>query len=99
MAGLLNDVFGGPVTLAHPDGAVQAVQAVFRAEPLELTGEAGLVLIEQPTLRVRRDLAPGVRRGSVLTLAGGKQYRVESVIPGGSPATDGFLICTLEEQP
>lgn len=100
MATLLNGAFGGVVTLAHPSGALQTnVPAVFRAEPLELTGEAGLVLIEQPTLRIRRDIAPEIQRGTHVTLPDGRRFRVESRIPGGSPAEDAFIICTLEARP
>lgn len=99
MAGALSDVFGAPVVLTYPDGTLQTVQAVLRSEPLEIPGEAGTVWIEEPTLRIRRDLAPNIARGVVATNAGGTSYRVESRITSGSPALDGFFICTLELVP
>lgn len=98
MAGLLNDVLGGPVTFV--DSATNAqvtVTAVFREEPIEVAGEnGGLVLIEQPSVRVPQTLAPGLKRGDRVILGDGRQFKIESKIVSGSPASDRFMICTLE---
>lgn len=98
MAGLLNDVLGGPVTFVDAGtGAQVTVAAMFREEPIEVAGEqGGFVLIEQPTVRVPNTLAPGLRRGDQVIVPDGRQFRIESTIGTGSPAADKFTVCTLE---
>lgn len=102
MAGLLNDVFGDPVTFQPVSGITQQVQAVFRTEPIEVTGSDGhVVLIIAPTLRVMRNVLPGIGRGDLVkpssTAAEGKTFRVLNRIQTASPAVDAFFVCELEE--
>ena len=98
MAGLLNDVVGGPVTFVDAATSAQTtVKALFREEPVEVSGEqGGFVLIEQPTVRVPQTLAPGIKRGDRVIVPDGRQFRIESKIASGSPAGDRFTVCTLE---
>ena len=100
MAGLLSDVFGAPVVLTPPGGDAFTVQALFREAPTEVVGEDGRgVWIEAPTVKVRRDLVAGIERlwHVAPSTAPGRDFRVLSVHPSGSPAADAFLIAVLEE--
>jgi hypothetical protein len=101
MAGLLNDVFGGPVTLTDPATSVATtVQAMFRDEPIEVESEnGGSVIIDLPSLRVPKTVAPSIRRGLLVTVPDGRRFKIESIIRSGSPADDRFIICTLELAP
>lgn len=101
MAGVLNDTFGAPVTIQPATGGgFITVQAVFRRDPVEVPAEDGEpVLILSPTLKLRRDQVPDIARGDLVTptLTPGQQYRVVNTMPTGSPASDGFILCELEE--
>lgn len=102
MAGVLNGVFGAPVVYNPKVGAEQTVQAVFRAEPIEVAGTDGhAVVIMAPTLRVQRNLLPDIGRGDLVTpsvaSAQGKTFRVLNRLATASPSPDGFLVCELEE--
>lgn len=98
MAGLLNDVFGSPVTFVdHLSNEQIDVIAMFREEPVEVAGEqGGFILISQPTVRVPQSVAPGIERGNRVLLPDGRIFRIESKISSASPAGDRFTICTLE---
>lgn len=101
MAGVLSDVLGAPVTIQPiKTGGFSTVQAIFRKDPIEVPSEDGEpVLMLSPTLKVRRDLVPAIERGDLVepTLTPGVQYRVVNTLPTGSPASDGFILCELEE--
>lgn len=102
MAGVLNSVFGAPVTIKPVSGGILEVPAVFRAEPIEVAGTDGhAVLISAPTLRVKRDVLPDIGHGDLVipsvASASGKTFRVLNRIATGSPASDAFLVCELEE--
>lgn len=98
MAGVLNDALGAPVTFVDGITAAQTtVRAMFREEPIEVAGgDGGFILIEQPTVRVPRTLATGVKRGDKVIVPDGREFRIESAIDSASPANDRFTICTLE---
>lgn len=99
MAGILTDVFGAPVTYTPAGGAPVQVSAVFRAAPIEVSdGEGHTTLITAPTLRVRRDILPGLRRDDRVepSIRPGEVYEVINVLPTASPASDAFVIAELE---
>jgi len=100
MAGLLNDVFGDPVTITPVNGASYELQAVFRREPLEVAGDDGVpVLILNPTLKVPE--ATKLSREDLVepSIEPGKRYEVQSGEPSPSPAGDRFVFYELELVP
>lgn len=98
MAGVLNGVFGAPVTHYPAAGGSAVLQGVFREDPVEvLADERGTILIEAPTLRLLRDDALSVARGDTIDPGRGKTYRVLNRLTAGSPASDGFWTFELEE--
>jgi hypothetical protein len=94
----LSEMFGEPVTLLTAGAEPQLLDsAIVRERPIEVAGEqGGFILIEQPTLRVCRNIAPYIERGDEILLADGRLFRVESRIATSSPASDAFIVCTLE---
>ena len=99
-AGTLSDIFGAPVTYTPPGGQAQIVQAVFRRAPVEIIGADGHpIWIMAPTLRVRRDVLPGIARGDLVqpSIDSGVTYRVVDRQRTVSAASDGFIVCELEE--
>lgn len=98
VAGLLSDVFGGPVIYRPKGGDERAIQSVFRKAPLEAIDSDGHpVLIVAPTWRVRRDLAPEVTRGDRIVPGDGVIYEIQNTHVSGSPASDAFILCELFE--
>lgn len=99
MAGLLNDVFGSPVTLFPTVGGLATIQAVFREEPINVLGEDGReVLVVAPTLRVPADVAGRLARGDRVEPEAGRRFRILNRIHTGSPAVDRFVIFQLEAE-
>jgi len=97
MAGVLNTVFGAPVTWLPQFGAPQVVQSVFREEPIGISDAEGRdVLIEAPTWRVPRDLGVTPRRDDRIRLDDGRVFTVLNQIGTGSPARDAFRVYELE---
>ncbi len=97
MAGILSDTFGDPVIFLPKAGSSRPIMSMFREAPIEVDGADGqIVRIDAPTWRVRRDLAPGVRRGDRITVPDGRTFEVMVVHPTGSPATDALLICECQ---
>lgn len=100
MAGVLNGVFGAPVSYTPQGGAARVVQSVFRERPLEFADETGrMMLITAPTWRVQRVLVPEVARDDSIVPGNGHSYQILNVHPGGSPAADAFVICELYRMP
>lgn len=98
LAGILNDVFGGPVSHRPQGGAAVAIQAVFREEPISVQDEDGAeVLIVAPTLQVQKPVAETITRKDLIVPGNGKSYRVMNRHPNGSPAADAFVVFELEE--
>ncbi|NVK57322.1 MAG: hypothetical protein HWE26_17095 [Alteromonadaceae bacterium] len=98
MAGLLIDVFGGPVTYTPEGGTPRDIISVFRREPTEATDSEGHdVLVMAPTWTVTHALAPEVKRGDRILPADGITYEIQNVWPSGSPAVDARVICELYE--
>lgn len=98
MAGVLNGLFGAPVTIT-PDGGEPAVlRGVFREEPVEVAdGDNGSVIDVAITLRVQRPGADDVETGAIVAPGNGKTYRIMNRITSGSPAADGFTVFELKE--
>lgn len=96
MAGLLNDMFGGPVLHLPQSGGQVMIQAVFREEPVTISDADGRdVLIVAPTLRVPQDIADGMARKDRVEVDG-RAYVILNRIPTASPASDRFIMFQLE---
>lgn len=96
MTALLAGTFGDPVLFRPRSGAPREIQSIFREAPIEVTGADGqAVLIEAPTWRVSRDLAPELRRRDLIEVSDGRVFRVEVVHPPASPSPDAFFTCEL----
>ena len=96
MSGILSEVLGSRITYFPQDGSSRQIQSIFRDTPIEVEGADGqLVRIDAPTWRVRRDLAPDLRRDDRITLSDGRSFRVMVVHSLGSPARDAFQLCEL----
>lgn len=101
MTGVLNSVFGAPVTITPPGLGAQPVvlSGMFREDPQEIeTADGRRQLVTLPTLRLRRDQAAPVTAGALVepSSAPGRSFRVRQFVPTGSPAADGFLLIELE---
>ena len=100
MASALNATFGADVTLIDLAAVQITVKAVFRDMPLEVELSDGRpVGVMVPTLKVRRDLVPGIAKGWTVrpSIASPREFKVLRVEPSGSPAADAFWHCVLEE--
>jgi|GEM_PF-739840 len=96
MTRLISGVFGDQVTYFPQDGASRQIQSIFRETPIEVEGADGQIIrIDAPTWRVRRDLAPDLRRDDRITLPDRRCFRVMVVHNLGSPASDAFQLCEL----
>ena len=99
MASALNDTFGAGVVITPlAGGSPVSLKAMFRAEPVTLSGEHGQdILGVLPTLRVPATLAAMITTGDQVEPGNGKTYRIVNRLPSGSPATDAFQVFELEE--
>lgn len=96
MTRLLAGVFGDRVTYQPHSGPAREIRSIFRETPITVAGADGQdLMIEAPTWRVARDLAPEVARGEVITVPDGRRFRVTVVHKNGSPSADAFWICEL----
>lgn len=97
MAGLLNDVFGGPVMHRPRGGVPQSRHWVFREPPVEVMDDDGHAVLDIiPILRVPGSDAASVSIGDQVEPGNGKTYRVINRQPSGSPAADAAVIFGLE---
>lgn len=98
MAGLLNGIFGKPVTVTPVSGGdARTIRGVFRREPMEIDGEDGFpVLVLSPALKVPE--TEMLKRGDIVepSAAPGSRYLVQNSQPSPSPASDRFVIYELE---
>lgn len=100
VASLMTGVFGRAIVYHPAKGSSRPVESIFREVPIDVVGADGQeVRIVAPTWRVQRDLAPEVRRGDRITVPDGRTLAVMVVHPTGSPASDAFLVCELQEVP
>lgn len=100
MAGVLNAVFGAPVTHILAQGQSVTMVGIFRESPVEITLADGRgYVIEQPTLRVAKPSAAAVTIGDEMRpgVVSPRRFRVLDMHPTGSPAADGFVMILLEE--
>lgn len=101
LSGLLNDVFGGPVTVILSSGAPRQLRGMFREYPADdSAGDGRPVVTSIPTLRLERHDAVGVDRGSAVYVPGRSEtFRVLRRVPTASPAADAFVVFELEQAP
>lgn len=97
MTGLLSSTFGKQVAFIPQSGTFRQIGSIFRETPIEVPGADGQdVLIDAPSWRVAKDLAPEVRRGDQIQLPDGRRFKVQVVHSNGSPSPDAFVICELQ---
>ena len=98
MAGVLNSVLGAPVSVYLRGAELRQMQAYFRMQPMEAAqDDGGSVLVQMPMLEVPKTDADQMRRGDIVLLSDGQQFKVLSRNPNGSPASDAFIAFALEE--
>jgi len=98
MAGVLNDVFGAPVSITPVSGPAREIMALFREGPVIVgQGEAGDVLDVLPTLRVPKPEADLIKTGDHVAPGNGRTYQVLNATSSGSPGADAFELFQLEE--
>ncbi|MEC7763381.1 MAG: hypothetical protein VX874_15875 [Pseudomonadota bacterium] len=98
MAGVLNGVFGAPVTVTPEGEAAVEIRGVFRENPVTVPDADGReVLSVLPVLSVPRNVAETLASGTVVNPGNGRTYSVVNSLPSGSPAGDGFINYELEE--
>lgn len=98
MAGLLNDVFGGPVVHAPSNGVPVTIHAVFRLKPIEeLDSNGNAILLMDPTLSVPEPVASTISVGDEVTPESGVTYRILNRHQTGSPAQDARVIFELRK--
>lgn len=96
MTRLLAGTFGDRVFFQPRSGPARGIRSIFRESPIAVSGADGQdLMIEAPTWRVARDLAPEVARDDVITVPDGRAFRVMVVHKNGSPSADAFWICEL----
>lgn len=100
MAGVLNAVFGAPVTVTRAGQAAVPLQAIFREMPVEQEAADGRIMVTiSPTLRVRKGDIAALAVGDLVapSTTGARTFKVLQAFPSGSPATDAFVTYLLEE--
>ena len=98
VAGMLNVVFGAPVTITPERGPAVETRGLFREEPVVIgQGEGGDILDVQTVLKIQRPTADDIKTGAVVAPGNGKTYRVINRLPSGSPAADAFVTFQLED--
>ncbi len=98
MAGILNAVFGAPVTVMG--NFPQVVQAIFREMPYEQESADGRTfVVVTPTVQIRKSDIASLSPGDLVVPAAtpGRSFKVLKPIPSGSPASDAFVTYVLEE--
>lgn len=97
LAGVLNGMFGAPVSFQPKSGVVSVVYSVFREEPITVSGsDGGDVLIEAATWRVPKTAGITARRGDQIQVSDGRLFKILNQIGTGSPAQDAFVVYQLE---
>lgn len=89
MSGVLNDVFGAPLTVTLVAGGGVDVRGILRDREIEVAGEDGEpVVTVQPTLRIpRSDFTDQMGEDDTVE-QGARRYRVLYRVPPESPADD-----------
>lgn len=89
MGGVLNEVFGAPLTVTFAAGGGLDVHGILRDREVEVAGEDGEpVLTVQPTLRIPAgDVAAQMGEGDIIE-QGERRYRVIYRVPAENPAVD-----------
>lgn len=100
MAGVLNTVFGAPVTITPQGSAPATLAGVFRELPIEQeTGDGRMIVTVTPTLRVPKDVIAQLAVGDLVapSLTPGRTFTVLQWVPSPSAAADAFITYLLEE--
>lgn len=100
LAGVLNGVFGAPVTITRSGVAPATVQAVFRDVPVEQEAADGRPFVTiTPTLRVTKNAIAALAVGDLVapSTTGARTFKVLQTYPDASPAVDAFVTYLLEE--
>ena len=99
MAGVINRAIGAPVThVAQATGVSTDLQGILREAPYDLTDQDGReVRVLVSTLRLTAQDAAAIFRGDTIRTADARVFRVSNRQPGGSPASDAFVIFELED--
>ena len=98
MTGVLNSVFGTPVTIITSTGAF-IVTGVLRNESVEVAADEGEpVLTVLPVLKLRTGDTNGLQSGDEVMAENGTTYIVRHSIPSESPASDRFETFILRKK-
>ena len=100
MNGIIAATLGDLVTIFPGGGGARNVQGIFRETPLETGdtfGEGGF-WTSAPSLKLMAHDAAGLLAGDRVQ-ADGRDWRVLSNTPSGSPAADRFRLIELEAAP
>lgn len=98
VAGVLNDVFGSPVTITPAGGAAYEITAIFRIEDDVIAdGEGGAIVGDVPRLSVQAPASDALKKGDLVAPGDGTIYRLGARHATGSPAPDRFTKFDLEE--
>ena len=100
MAGVLNAVFGAPVTITRAGQSAVTVQAVFREMPVEDEAADGRTFLSiTPTLKLQKTAIAALAKGDLVAPASSapRTFKVLQFFPGASPAADAFVTYLLEE--
>lgn len=99
LAGALNAVFGAPVTVTPISGAAVSLRGILRELPeFEDDGDRRAHFVPRHALQVPKPIPAALVKGSTVTDAGGRSFKVLGVFPDRSPAADAFMVAHLEEQ-
>mgnify|MGYP000067463977 FL=1 len=99
MAGVLNQVFGAPVTIYPGGGAGVSIQGVIRDLPVNVADDEGGSVVEvRTTLRAQIGDVAALTAGDLVENEAGRQWRVQYRSPEESPASDRFRLFILQEE-
>lgn len=98
LAGVLNSVFGAPVTITPVNGDAVIARGILRELP-QFEDDAGdrQHFVPQFALQVPKPVPAALIKGSTVTEASGRAFTVLGVFPDRSPASDAFMVAHLEE--
>lgn len=96
MTALLDDAFGGAVTVTPAGGAARVERVVFREAPFAVENDGVSFTTVLPTLSGDRRKIADLVDGGTVDPGNGKIYRCLSALPSGSPAGDARLTIELE---
>lgn len=97
MAGVLNGVFGAPVTIHPGGGGGVEIRGVIRDREVEVPdGDGQVVLGTFTTLKAQVGDVTGLVRGNAVS-QGARSWTVDYRLPSESPAADRFETFVLKD--